>query len=248
MSTIRILTASRLLVAVSLGVATAAAADEVPWGYEGTLGPEHWALLSPDFASCNGSFQSPIDIVDPTEAELGPIAIVQDGSTSTIQNNGHTLQVDVSPGSTLEIGGRTYDLVQVHFHSPSEHRIAGRSFPMEAHFVHRHPRGELAVLAVLFDEGAHNARLAELGKVAPQEIGASAPIELPVADLGLLPDDWTYYRYVGSLTTPPCTEGILWLVLEAKASVSGEQVERFVNLIGKDNRPIQPLNGRLILR
>ncbi len=251
MSSIRIQRAMHWFVAVCLGIATPAAAafaEEVHWDYSGERGPAQWAALSPEFAACAGSFQSPIDIVDPTEAELGPVTVAHEGSTSRIQNNGHTLQVDVGPGNALTIGERTYDLVQLHFHSPSEHRIAGRSFPMEAHFVHQHPHGELAVLAVLFDEGPYNTRLNALGRVAPQEIGESTPVELPVADLGIMPESRAYYRYVGSLTTPPCTEGILWIVLEAKGSISAEQVARFIDLIGKDNRPLQRLNGRLILR
>lgn len=241
-------TAGHLIVAASLLAAVNATAEGVHWSYSGETGPEHWAGLSEDFAACgSGSFQSPIDIVDTTEADLSPIKLAFAGSTRQIHNNGHTVQVNVGPGSSLEVGGRTYDLVQFHVHSPSEHRIGGKSFAMELHFVHRHAHGELAVVGVLFEEGEPSEGIEKLGAVTPQEIGKDQPVAMEIAGLALVPDSLDYYRYVGSLTTPPCTEGVLWIVLQASESISSEQVERFVALIGKDARSLQPLNGRLVL-
>jgi carbonic anhydrase len=226
----------------------AAAGGVVHWTYSGEHGPEHWGELSEAFSACSeGMNQSPIDIVDPVEAELGQIALSYDGSTTALVNNGHTLQVDVGPGSSLTIGRQAFELVQFHVHSPSEHRIQGESFPLEAHFVHENKRGELAVLAVLFREGPLHPGLATIGARASGQVGSSEPITLPVAELGIVPDEKAYYRYSGSLTTPPCTEGVLWLVLEATRSVASTQVERFVKLIGEDARPPQALNGRVVL-
>jgi carbonic anhydrase len=237
---------SVVLLLVAFLVRTAIAEGDVHWSYSGARGPEHWGELSEAFAACSeGRNQSPIDIVDPIEADLGVIRLAYGGSTTAVLNNGHTLQVAVGPGSTLDVQGQAFELVQFHVHSPSEHRIQGKSFPLEAHFVHTNDRGEMAVLAVLFREGPANSGLARIG--ASRQVGSSEPLDVAVAKLQIVPDTSAYYRYSGSLTTPPCTEGVLWLVLEATSTVAGPQVETFVKLIGEDARAPQPLNGRVVL-
>jgi carbonic anhydrase len=236
-----------LLVAL-IFVGHTAADDEVHWTYSGERGPEHWGELSEAFEACSdGVNQSPVDIVDPRKTELSPIALSYRGSTTAVQNNGHTIQVDVGPGSSLTTDGQTYALIQFHLHSPSEHRIQGKSFPLEAHFVHENKRGELAVVSVLFLEGPHNDGLTKFGAPALAAVGSRVPIDIPIADLEVVPNGRTYYRYSGSLTTPPCTEGILWLILKETGFVSKEQVSTFVTMIGEDARDPQPLNGRLVV-
>ena len=235
------------LVALTL-VGSAVAKDGVHWSYSGESGPAHWGDLSEAFAACSaGRNQSPIDIVDPVDADLDPIGLSYRGSAIAVLNNGHTIQVDVGPGNSLDIEGQTYELLQFHLHSPSEHRVQGKSFPLEAHFVHQNERGELAVVAVLFREGARSHGLATIGASAPEKVGKSGPVGIPIAGLEIVPAGRTHYRYSGSLTTPPCTEGVLWLILKATATVSNEQVATFVKLIGEVARDLQPLNGRLVV-
>ena len=227
---------------------TTAADEDVHWTYSGEHGPEHWGELAEAFEACSeGHNQSPINIVDPIKAVLGPIAISYRGSTTAVVNNGHTIQVDVGPGNSLQTDGQTYELVQFHVQSPSEHRIEGKSFPLEAHFVHQNHRGELAVVAVLFRDGPRNHGLTTIGNPASIQAGKSQPVDVPIADLEIVPEGRAYYRYSGSLTTPPRTEGVLWMILKATRSISKEQVATFVKIIGEDARGPQPLNGRLVV-
>ena len=224
------------------------AEEDVHWGYSGEHGPEQWGELSEAFEACSdGHFQSPIDIVDPIEADLGSIGLAYRGSTTSVLNNGHTLEVEVDEENSLTIDGKTFVLEQFHVHSPSEHRIEGESFPLEAHFVHQNDRGELAVVGVLFREGPRNEGLATIGGSAPARAGGSVSIAMRIVDLEIVPKESAYYRYSGSLTTPPCTEGILWLVLKTKMAISEDQVAGFVKLMGEDARGPQPLNGRLVV-
>jgi len=225
-----------------------AAEEDVHWGYSGEHGPEHWGELSETFEACSdGRYQSPIDIVDPIEANLGSIGLAYRGSTISLLNNGHTIEIEVGEGNSLTIDGKTFVLKQFHVHSPSEHRIEGESFPLEAHFVHQNDQGELAVVGVLFRDGPRNEGLATIGGLAPTRVGESAPIAMRIVDLKIVPKESAYYRYSGSLTTPPCTEGILWLVLKTEMTISKDQVAGFVKHIGEDARGPQPLNGRLVV-
>jgi carbonic anhydrase len=238
-----------LILAVWVLVLPSHGEEEIHWTYSGEHGPEHWAELSEAFVSCGvGLNQSPIDIVKPVEAELAPLELFRRGSTTTLVNNGHTLQVNVEPGSWLTVEGMKFELLQFHFHSPSEHRIQGEPFPLEAHLVHRNEKSELAVVAVLFRYGDPNRSLTAIEASASSEIGKVVPLNIALADLGTVPAQEPYYRYSGSLTTPPCTEGVRWYVLEDTRSVSKEQVSAFVDLIGEDARGPQPLNARLVLR
>ena len=226
----------------------AAAEADVHWMYSGKQGPEHWGELSEAFIACSeGKSQSPIDIVDPIDADLDPIVLAYRGSTTAVVNNGHTLQINAGPDNSLELGGQTFALLQFHLHSPSEHRIRGESFALEAHFVHKNDRGELASVAVLFREGAQNAGIATIEASAPAKAGMSEALDTRIASLDILPKNTAHYRYAGSLTTPPCTEGVHWLVIEAIGSVAREQVQKFVEIIGENARGPQPLNGRRVV-
>jgi carbonic anhydrase len=162
-------------------------------------------------------------------------------------NNGHTLQINARPGSFLRVSNDDFQLRQMHFHSPSEHRVDRETFPLEAHFVHENDQGELAVVGVLFRAGTWNSDLEKIGQAAPRAIGQSEAIDLEFRELGLFANPDSYFRYSGSLTTPPCTEGVRWYVLKATGALSTIQVENFVELIGEDARGPQPLNARVVL-
>jgi len=224
------------------------AGDDAPhWTYKGDTGPEHWAELSPDYVTCGiGVHQSPVDIVNTIAAKLDPLVFDYQSRGTEIVNNGHTLQVNAEPGSELRVGGEIFELLQIHVHSPSEHRINGEAFPLEAHFVHQDAQGSLAVVAVLFRSGAWNEYLAKIGNEAP-EVGRSATIDLDFRTLPIYHDHLSYYRYSGSLTTPPCTEGVRWFVLKAVTTASPAQAATFVSFIGEDARGPQPINARVII-
>lgn len=224
-----------------------AAGDGVHWTYSGDTGPAHWADLSPDYAACGtGVNQSPVDITETIDAELTPLVFDYGTGSVDIVNNGHTLQINAEPGSTLRIRGETLQLVQLHFHSPSEHRIDGEAFPLEAHLVHRNARGFLTVVAILFREGEWNDDLEKVGRAAP-EAGHSAPFELDFEALQLYRNHESYYRYSGSLTTPPCTEGVRWFILKTAETIAAAQAANFVDWIGEDARGPQPLNARVVI-
>ena len=224
------------------------ASESVHWDYSGEHGPAHWAELSSDYTTCgDGVHQSPIDIVKPVVAALQPLRYEYHSRGTSIVNNGHTLQINAEPGSRLIAEGEPFDLLQVHFHSPSEHRINSELFLMEAHFVHQNARGELAVVAVFYREGPRNELLEQLGALAPEEVGS---VEKLALDFGQIPgrtDPGAYYRYSGSLTTPPCTENVRWFVMKSIHTVAIAQRDRFVELIGEDARGLQPLNSRIVL-
>jgi carbonic anhydrase len=218
------------------------------WGYSGAEGPEHWAKLSPEFSACSGKNQSPIDLSGFVEAYLDPIRFAYQAGGAEILNNGHTVQVNYAPGSTIELNGHTFELKQFHFHTPSENHVNGKSFPMEAHLVHADADGNYAVVAVVFEEGAPNEALESAWARMPEKVGDKNPISDPVSADLLLPQGHQYYRFNGSLTTPPCTEGVWWLVLKDPVSASKEQIERFSQVMGHpNNRPIQPVNARPVL-
>jgi carbonic anhydrase len=224
------------------------ATSHAHWGYEGEMGPEYWGSLSPEFLLCeHGVNQSPLDIQRTIAAELQPISFNYTGQARSVINNGHTLQVDVDPGSFMRIGDERFDLTQLHFHSPSEHHIRGESFPLEAHFVHQNAEGQLAVSAVMFRLGEDQQDLAEIGKASTIKAGEANSIELDMSRIKLHPSQRDYFRYSGSLTTPPCTEGVAWFILKEAGHISQKQVDRFVSLIGEDARGIQPQNARIVV-
>jgi carbonic anhydrase len=222
--------------------------EDKHWSYSGETGPDHWSTLSPEFAACgNGVNQSPIDIRKTIAADLETLQFKYDSDSTEIVNNGHTLQINVGPGSWLRAEGEKFQLIQLHFHSPSEHRIKGEIFPLEGHFVHQNKSGALAVVGVLFRAGEWNTDLAHFGADAPEDLNQPVPIDVDFAALELYHDNEFYYRYNGSLTTPPCTEGIQWYVLKEPGHIAPEQAAQFVNLIGEDARGPQPVNARIVL-
>jgi carbonic anhydrase len=196
-----------------------------------------------------GRNQSPIDLAGFVEADLKPLKLVYRPGAVDIVNNGHTVQVNYAPGSTLDVNGRSFELKQFHFHAPSENRIAGRQFPLEAHLVHADKEGNLAVVAVMFQAGATNALLAKLWEKLPAKAGEKAGLPAGLDVALFLPADRDYYRFNGSLTTPPCSEGVWWLVMKKPASASAAQIDQFTRAIGfANNRPVQPVNARPVLR
>jgi carbonic anhydrase len=225
---------------------TAAAPGEVHWTYSGATGPDHWAEVSEEFKSCeSGMKQSPIDLTGQTlEVGLDDITVDWAPSDVSVVDNGHTIQANVQPGNKTTIDGVPYELVQFHFHKPSEHTMGKEIFPLELHFVHKNAAGGLAVLGVLLQVGEPNPAYDVLWAAQPEK--EKEPTDLAAFDLhGLLPANMHSYRYSGSLTTPPCTEGVSWNVLATPATVSQEQIDGFV--YDHNNRPVQPIHDRLVL-
>lgn len=220
------------------------------WGYNGSTGPKHWEKLNEAYALCgSGKNQSPVNLSDFAEAELGALGLSYTHPAKTFLNNGHTVQANFGPGDTLDIDGRTYELKQFHFHTPSENHIDGQSFPLEAHLVHADKSGNLAVVAVMFKEGERNETLAKLWAQMPREEGTENPLKETVTAAEILPADRNYYRFNGSLTTPPCTEGVKWFVMKTPVTISSEQVSAISETFGHpNNRPVQPLNARKVLK
>lgn len=222
--------------------------SHVHWGYAGEGAPENWARLRPEYATCgNGKRQSPIDIRGGIRVDLEPIRFDYRPSAFTVIDNGHTIQVNVGEGSGFTLTGRNYQLVQFHFHRPAEERINGKSYEMVAHLVHREADGSLAVLAVLLERGMENPVIQTIWNHMPLEVGQEvSPPEVALDLAKLLPEKREYYAYMGSLTTPPCTENVLWLVLKQPVAVSPEQIGIFSRLYPYNARPVQPANDRLI--
>lgn len=240
----------RLSLATALALCWNMSALAQHWGYSGETGPEHWSTLDPEFVMCGlGRNQSPVDLGGLVEAELEPLDFAYQTGAVDIVNNGHTVQVNYAPGSTLAVDGRTFELKQFHFHSPSENRIDGTQFPLEGHLVHADPQGALAVVAVMFREGEAHPLIAELWESMPAEAGGKAELPAGLSAAQLLPEDRDYYRFNGSLTTPPCSEGVWWLVMKDPVNLSEAQIDQFSGTLGfANNRPVQPVNARPMLR
>ena len=226
----------------------AQATEHLPhWAYSGAGAPEKWSSLDPAFSTCaSGKRQSPIDIRDGIKVGLDPVVFDYQPSGFRVLDNGHTIQVNVGLGNAIEVLGRRYDLVQFHFHRPSEERVNGRQTDMVAHLVHKDLEGNLAVVAVLLTRGSPQPVVQSVWNNLPlernDEVAGSVPIDL----IKLLPEDRRYFTYMGSLTTPPCSEGVLWMVMKTPVQVSPEQIAIFSRLYPMNARPVQPLNARLI--
>lgn len=244
-----LLSAALLLV---LGCATtvpaARTADHEPdhWGYSGTGAPEQWGTLTSEFATCGtGTMQSPINLANATRTDLPDLQFNYGATPLRAVNLGHTVQVNYQPGSWLSVGGVRYELLQFHFHTPAEHRLDGRELPAELHLVHRGPGGELAVVGVMIERGTEHAAARPLVNVVPTRPGAEQELVSARIDADdLLPASREHYRYRGSLTTPPCTEGVTWLVLNGTIQFSDQQIRAIQTAIGTSNRPVQPLGSR----
>jgi carbonic anhydrase len=234
---------------VSLPALAQHAEGSPSWTYGGAQGPTHWGQLSGDFSECaKGQQQSPVDIQHETPADLPPIQFNYVPSPLRIIDNGHTIEVMVAPGSSIQVGDAKYELQQFHFHHPAEERIHGKSFPLVAHLVHKSAEGKLAVVAVLFKHGAPNAFLKGLWKNMPPDKGVEHAPEGVTFDLNqLLPKDRGYYTFSGSLTTPPCSEQVTWFVLKTQAEMSKDGEAAFVKKYPHNARPVQPLYGRSVL-
>jgi len=236
-----------LVAAFALTIAAGSvAADKNHWGYEGPEGPSHWGDLSDQYATCKtGKSQSPIDIRSSKSASLAEIKFSYKETGVDVVNNGHTIQQNYAKGSTISVGGKVYNLLQFHFHSPSEHTVDGKPYDMVAHLVHQAADGQLGVVGVLMKVGKNNAVVDSIWKNLPKA-GEQKTAATTLNAANLLPANLSFYNYSGSLTTPPCSEGVNWMVLKTPVEVSAEQVATFTNIFQKSVRPVQPLHDRVI--
>jgi carbonic anhydrase len=220
-----------------------AKAHAVHWDYVGEMGPDKWG---DEFPTCaKGTKQSPLNIVGPFEKSKDVLAVSYKEGALKILNNGHTIQVNVEPGSTLKINKDVYNLLQFHFHRPSEEQIDGKPMAMVAHFVHKNAEGKLAVLGVLLNEGKDNDAIKTIWDKAPKSEGPELVVEgVKFNPAVLVPAALTHYSYEGSLTTPPCTEGVNFFILKTTMDIGKKQVADFP--YKKNARPVQALNGRKI--
>ncbi|MBF0568176.1 MAG: carbonic anhydrase family protein [Nitrospirae bacterium] len=217
------------------------------WTYEGDSGPVKWGELATEYAVCKtGKHQSPVDIKESKNADKKIVYKVDYKAVPLkIINNGHTIQVNYATGSTIAINGMTYQLVQFHFHHPSEHTVTGKSYPMELHLVHKNDKGELAVLGVFMTEGKENAAIKTLWDNLPDKVNEERSVpSVNINASALLPEMDSIFVYSGSLTTPPCSEGVSWNVFNSPIEVSKAQIDKFIAVVGSNARPVQPLNDR----
>jgi carbonic anhydrase len=218
------------------------------WGYAGKHAAQHWGDLQPDFAACKrGREQSPIDIRGAKKsAASAPLVFSYKASAAEVVNNGHTIQVNLASGGSVGLASGSAQLLQFHFHAPSEEKIAGKSYPLVAHLVHKNAEGQLAVVGVLFKLGKTNPALAKVFAAMPSQAGDNKLLAESFDASDLLPAQRGYYAFMGSLTTPPCSEGVRWQVLKTPVELSRAQLEAFRRLYPMNARPVQPLNGRKI--
>ena len=232
------------------GASTGHRDGEVHWSYAGENGPQVWGQLKPEFNLCAaGKRQSPINI-DESSTLQGPAELLQfnyQPSSASVLNNGHTIQVDISGDNSVTVRGSSFKLLQFHFHTPSEEEFNDRHFAMVAHLVHQNAEGQLAVVAVLLEPGMINPVINQVWTYMPLEIGDRVRVPDGLINMNeLLPKDQRYYQLMGSLTTPPCTEGVLWMVLKQPSTVSQAQIKLFTQLFPHNARPVQPVNGRAV--
>lgn len=220
------------------------------WDYEGENGPDRWSQLKPEFNACAlGKRQSPIHIqsTDAVPGPAEPIEFHYSGSGGSVVNNGHTIQVDIQGHNYIKVRGTAYQLVQFHFHHPAEEKVNYKGFAMVAHLVHKNEAGQLAVVAVLMDVGANNPFMQKVWTRMPLDTNDRVPLPDELLNLNeLLPQDQRYYQFMGSLTTPPCTEGVLWMVLKQPVTLGADQLKLFTRLFPMNARPVQAVNGRLV--
>ncbi len=233
--------------ALATGALTAIASEKAHWGYSAANGPAKWSSLDPKFALCGaGRVQSPVDI--PTNSPIIKTSVSTAYAArpgATVVNNGHTIQVNVPAGNQMKVNGKVYNLLQFHFHTPSENRINGTQYPMEMHMVHKSNDGALAVLAVMLRGGGSGNLIDRLP--TPAKAGSQQMIKgFQVNPAKLLPGKPSHFAFTGSLTTPPCSEGVTWIVMSTPLHVGQKTIARFHKILGNNNRPVNPLNGRKI--
>ena len=218
------------------------------WTYDGDTGPERWGSLNAEFATCaTGTEQSPIDLGGAASAVTDAVTFDYHDSSLELVNNGHTVQVSYDAGSTMQVEGERYELEQFHFHGPSEHEVAGREYALEIHFVHQSAAGQLAVVGVFADVGVRHGALAPVLDNLPTEVGLPrAVLDARIAADRILPRNRSAYHYAGSLTTPPCTEGVHWIVLRDALTIDAQQLEQYHAVMHRNDRPVQPPNGRTV--
>lgn len=238
----------RIIGAMVLVLGLAWAQEHHEWSYSGAEGPAHWGDLGPENTACKlGREQSPIDIQGAEEGDPQPITFNYEPSPLKIINNGHTVQINYAPGNTISVDDKEYEVVQFHFHHPSEEKIEGRQYDMVMHIVHKDSEGHLAVVAVLMKSGRKNPFLQSVWNHLPAMPGSEQTIAGVIFNLAaLLPREKSYYTFAGSLTTPPCSEGVRWFVLKSPVEVSPAQIATFARLYPNNARPTQPTNGRKI--
>ncbi len=228
-----------------------AAAEETAkphWAYTGAHGADHWAELSDDFTTCaSGRLQSPFDIEADISAHLPALGLNYKSVPMKVIHNGHTIQADQAGGGQLVVDGKSYDLLQFHFHTGSEYTIKGESYPLEVHLVHASEAGELAVVGVMFKQGEANAELANIWANMPTSEGENSVSGQTINVSNLLPVSKKYYRFMGSLTTPPCSEGVNWHMMSEPITASAEQIAAFKAIFPMNARPLQDENNRLVV-
>ncbi len=221
------------------GTETTETAEKAVWGYEGDQGAENWGDLSAEFATCKtGKEQSPIDLPAADAAKTVDVTTNYASQSAKIVDKGYTVQADFAEGASFTSGDTTFNLLQMHMHTPSEHTVTGKSYPLVAHFVHQSGEGEFGVLGILFEEGEANASL----QTIIDNVGGEADVDIAA----MLPSALTAYNYPGSLTTPPCTEGVNWHVVTTPVTASAEQIEALNGMMKNNARPVQPLNERTL--
>lgn len=246
----KISTYKAALLALGMGMlpATTFAAH---WGYEGKESPEHWGEVDDTDKLCQtGMNQSPVNIDTTLKTQLAPLLTHYTNGPVTLLNNGHTIQAAMKKGTpdSITLDNVPFILQQFHFHAPSENTVHGKHYAMEMHLVHTSAEGEIAVVAVMFDKGEANQALDDLWRNMPATAEQNTPLKAKLDINGLLPTNKTYWRFSGSLTTPPCSEGVTWIVLRHPLTLSASQLEKFTHTMHHDNnRPVQPLHGRLVV-
>lgn len=241
-----------LIVAAALGsFAAVVGAADTTWSYTGPNGPAKWGKLGKENAICGtGTLQSPIDIPDANvrKGDIPPLLFNYKPAPIRIVDTGTTIQVNYPPGSFLTVSGKRFELVSIDFHKPSESKVSGKGHDMSAHLVHKDEGGKQAIIAVFLDQGNENEIIKALWKNLPVTKGKEVVVEgTQINALGLLPKNKDYYQYEGSLTTPPCTENVTWIVLKTPATLSGDSIARFGRIYTNNVRPIQPRNDRDIV-
>jgi carbonic anhydrase len=233
----------------AFGASLTNSVDAAEWGYIGEQSPDHWADLAPEYSACQvGNAQAPINLDQGIKSELA-IAISYKAVPLKILNNGHTIQVNYDSGSSVSINEQVFDLLQFHFHHPSEHMVAGKAMDMELHLVHKNKAGNLAVVGVFLKQGQFNPVIQKIWDAMPATLSSEQTIDRTIINANqLLPVKQGFYEYFGSLTTPPCSEGVTWIVMMEPIEISSAQLQQFAKLFPLNARPVQPKNQRFVLR